>query len=498
MVDSRTYVLKVVLCFATMGLTWGQDAGVADALKGLTGQIQELRRTVDAMREELASSQREANDLRRDLTELRAQVGLEKAAPEKLETMQDVGEKLDTLREEQTLLNAKSEEQNQTKISSGSKYRVRLSGMVLFNAFHTRGAVDSMDVPKSAAATTPGEGNGGLGASLRQSMLSVDVFGPVWKGAQTRGDLTFDFAGGFPATSDGLSSGLARLRTANLALDGKNTSVVAGQDAPFFSPLSPSSLVSTAYPPLSSSGNLWAWTPQVYVEHRHALPHQAQLTLQAGVLDALTGELPAGEYDRLPTAGERTRTPAYAARASWQRSVDDRSLAFGTGGYYSRQNWGFQRKVDAWAATADWNVPFGPWLTLSGEFYRGRSIGGLGGGANASVVFHGASTLASSAVLPLESAGGWSQLKFKPQEKLEFNLAFGEDTPFRFSVNRALTDPVVADSLVSRNANGFLNVIYKARSNLLFSVEYRRLWTSHFSSPQHAADHVGIGAGIIF
>src|SRR4051812_49514660 len=101
---------------------------------------------------------------------------------------------------------------------------------------------------------------------------------------RTSGDVTFDFFAGFPSMTEGLTAGLVRLRTANVRMDWKNTSIVAGQEAPFFSPRSPTSLVSTAYPAFSYSGNLWTWTPEVYVEHR-----MAGVSIQAGILDALTG-----------------------------------------------------------------------------------------------------------------------------------------------------------------------------------------------------------------
>src|SRR3954462_14223136 len=49
-----------------------------------------------------------------------------------------------------SLLRAKVEEQQQTKVESASKYRVKLSGMILMNAFSTRGTVDLPDLPNRA------------------------------------------------------------------------------------------------------------------------------------------------------------------------------------------------------------------------------------------------------------------------------------------------------------------------------------------------------------
>jgi len=50
--------------------------------------------------------------------------------------------------------------------------------------------------------------------------------------------------------------GIARMRTASLRLDWKNTAVIAGQDSLFFSPLSPTSFASLATPAFPSAGNL--------------------------------------------------------------------------------------------------------------------------------------------------------------------------------------------------------------------------------------------------
>jgi len=405
------------------------------------------------------------------------------------------------LAEDHELLSAKVEDQYQTKVESGSKYRVRLSGLVLLNVFSTSGSVDNLDFPKSARAPA-GESKGSFSATMRQSQVSVDVVGPQWRGARTSGDVSLDFFGGFPASPEGVTAGQVRLRTAKVSLDWANTSVVAGQDAPFFSPLSPTSLASTAYPALSSSGNLWTWTPQVRVEHRIAVSERGKVIVQAGILDPLTGELPS-EYNRIPTAGEASRAPAYAMRLGFERMGRDRVTAVGAGAYYSRQNWGFGRNVNAWAATADWDVPLGPWFSVSGEMYRGRSIGGLGGGIAGSVLLTGATTFPAASVLPLQSAGGWSQLKVKPWERLEFNAAFGEDYPFRSGVSRLfggriLVGPLVEGPLASRNASGFVNGIFRPRSNLLFSVEYRKLWTSGFVDPKQAAKQLSVSSGIAF
>src|SRR5262249_2153618 len=158
--------------------------------------------------------------------------------------------------------------------------------------------------------------HGTFGATLRQSQVGLELFGPPLLNARTSADVQFDFAGGFSETLNGVSSGIMRLRTGTVRLDWSRTSLIAGQHALFFSPLSRSSLASTSIPAFSYAGNIWAWTPQLRVEHKFSLGSQ-RLTVQGGILDSLTGEPPYNGYYRTRTAGENSRQPAYAARVAW-------------------------------------------------------------------------------------------------------------------------------------------------------------------------------------
>lgn len=101
------------------------------------------------------------------------------------------------------------------------------------------------------------------------------------------------------------------------------------------------------------------------------------------------------------------------------------------GGYYSRQNWGFDRIVNGWAGTAGMNLPLSARWSLSSEFYRGAAIGGFGADLGRSVVCNGPLSASSTTVLRLNSVGGWAQLKFRLTPKLEFNGTFGQDSPLQ-------------------------------------------------------------------
>jgi hypothetical protein len=171
-------------------------------------------------------------------------------------------------------------------------------------------------------------------------------------------------------------------------------------------------------------------------------------------------------------------------------------LTLGTAGYYSRQSWGFDHTVNGWAAMTDWSVPLARRVSLTGEFYRGRALGGLGGGVGRSVLF-GGTPGPQELLRALNSVGGWSQLKFKATSKLEFNGAFGLDNPFANDVRGFPSSPGFPAPLL-QNRSSLLNVIYRPRSDLLLSGEYRHLRTFDIDAGSPTADQINLMMGILF
>jgi hypothetical protein len=337
---------------------------------------------------------------------------------------------------------------------------------------------------------------------LRQSILGFEAFGPELWGARTSANVNFDFGGGFPSVYNGVDSGLVRLRTAALRLDWKNTSLIAGQDQLFLSPFSPTSFASVIVPAMSYSGNLWAWTPQLRVEHHFVLAHDSTITLQGALMDNLTGQ-PPSDYQyvwyRDPSAGEESRQPAYGARVAYSHPLFGQTFTLGAGGYYSRENWGYERNVDGWAGTLDVNLPLSSRFALSAAFYRGAAIGGLGAALGRSVVYDGLLSDPSTEVASLNAVGGWAQLKFRATSKLEFNGAFGQDSPFaadvRYFGGQGLS---YAPAYLTGNRAAFGNVIYRPRSDLLFSMEYRRLRTFTIYDNSYEAGQLNMSMGVLF
>ena len=474
---------------------------VSESLRSLQEQVSELKSLVIEMRGEVSSSRAETLELRRELAasgavpESTATGGTASGEETQTATASSTEQRLAKLEDDQALLNAKVDDQYQTKVESASKYRVRFSGIALLNLYDNIGAVDNQDYPSLAVVPVAGQSGGAFGGSLRQSEFGVEVFGPDLAGAKTSANVQFDFGGGFSYAPNGVTFGLVRLRTGDVRFDWGNTSVIAGQDPLFISPLAASSFASLAIPALSYSGELWSWTPQIRVEHHFAVSDASEFLLQAGILDSLSGEVPVSSYYRQPLAGEASRAPAVATRLSWSRHAFGRSITVGTSGYYGRQNWGFGHNVDGWATVSDWTFPLGPRFDLSGEFYRGRGVGGLG----ASAYFNGPMNDSATTVSGLNSMGGWSQLKFHATTKLEFNGAFGQDNPFADDVRSAAPwQQVYFNPSLTRNQSALANFIYRPRSDLLFSVEYLHLRTFTLSDDSYSAQHVSANVGVLF
>jgi hypothetical protein len=479
----------------------GQE--LSTAIQELRAQVQELRTTVAEMKSEAAEYRAQSDELRRELESIRSnavtpnpQAGTA-AEANAMPASNTVLQKLASLDETTQLLESEIRSQYQTKVESASKYRLRLSGLVLLNLFSNRGYVDNLDFPTYAASANLYGTTEAFGGTLRQSEIGLEVFGPELAGAKTSGEVQFDFGGGFPAGAlDGVNSGLVRLRTASMRLDWAHTSIVAGQDGLFISPQSPTSFATLVVPSLGYSGNLWAWTPQLRVEHRFDLSEGQSVLVQGGILDNLTGEPSYGTHRQLQ-AGESSGLPGFAARTAWNGTLKGRPLTLGVSGYYSRQNWGFDWNVDGWATATDWRIPLAPRMELSGEFYRGRAVGGIGGGIGQSVLFSGNPFDPLSNFRAVNSAGGWSQLKVLASPKLEFNGAFGIDNPFSADVHAFVSPIGYYPVVLSANRSAMANFIYHPRSDLLFSGEYRHLRTSEIGALNNA-DQVNLMMGVLF
>jgi hypothetical protein len=513
---------------ASSGTAPADSPATPEDVRALSGLIRDLQEQVQTLNTQLGDLRKEQELARAEARELRHEMEAIKGQPAQGGTgplnpygpppanrpagqsastqasepaqQQTPESRIATLEEQMDVTEGKVNDQYQTKVESGSKYRLRLSGIVLLNLVENHGTVDNLDFPSFAESRQfeePHASPSAFGASLRQSQIKLQAFGPDVAGAHTSADINFDFAGGYAAAPNGNTMGLVRLRTGTLRFDWGSTSIVGGQDRLFFAPLAPTSLATLATPALSYAGNLWAWTPQVRIEHRIILSDASSLSVQGGILDNTSGDLPNDPISRYPTWGEQSGQPAYAARVAWTHAMSGQNLTVGLGGYYGRQDWGFSRGVDGWAGTVDLALPLGKRWEFTGAFYRGRAVAGLGGGIGQNVYPNGPFFAQTTVFRGLDSMGGWAQMKFKVRSNLEINTAFGLDNPFDGELRKAYST-FYAGQALSRNIVPLANFIYQIRSDILFSVEYRYLDTSILDTGSNRASHVNLSLGYIF
>ena len=491
--------IGVLVCVSAV-LGWAQENPSSEQ------ELARVSRELQETRAELKESRRQIEELRQGLEALRGQVQANTeaskppVAPEALETaaVQPAPSEptVSAADHDPAFLSAKVAELHQDKVESKSKYPVRISGLVLFNGYGNRGSLDAQDLPSLAFPSAPGSSVGGVGGTLAQTVLAIDVTGPRFLGAETSANAEVDFGGGIPPIEYGAATGIVRLRTATVRLDWAKSAINIGQDVPFFSPLSPTSYATVESPALSWSGNLWVWTPQIQAEHRFTLNDESSVLVQGGVLDPFTEEIPQFQ-GRIASAGEESRVPAVAARVAWDRSTASRHpFTFGIGGYRARQRYKPFPEVGSWTLNADLKIPLGSRFAVSGEAYRGQAAGGLGGGIWTSISYPEATT-PHSGIHPLQSAGGWLQLKAMPTARFEINGAFGQDENFSRDF---VSFPYAADGStpLKKNRTEFVNLIYKPNSILLFALEYRRIFTAQATGIAASGAQINVAAGVKF
>jgi hypothetical protein len=483
----------------------------------LNGKIEALTVSLDQTRAELSESREEIRQLRTMLEQVMQKVGpLNAAVPGAAVQTEGPGGTLpgnsqqaavneqkpaQISQDDWQILNSRLEEQAQDKVESSLKYRIRLSGIVLLNAFGVSGQVDNLDVPSVAFPHVAGETSGSIAASLRQTVIGLAGTGPDIFGAKTSGDVQMDFFGGLPAGYGSESSGLMRLRLARIRLDWGNTSIVGGLDVPFFSPVMPTSYMSIAEPSFAAAGNLWTWTPTIRVERRFNMD-ASQLKIEAGVLDP-TSYVPTGASARYPTPSESSRQPTIAVRFSVQGKNENRPMSFGVSGIYSPQRYAaVGTTVSGWGGVADWKIALIPHTELSGEFFVGKGLDSFGGVPGPFIqpqydlAYYESG--APAALAGITMAGGWTQFKVRVNARNEFNVAIGTGGRNAEELRGGAFDYPLLANVSPRNDMVLVNYIFRPRSDLVFSPEFRRLKTFQLSGPPVNADQAGFAAGFLF
>ena len=469
-----------------------QNAGSAETqqMTAIESKLNDLGQALTQTQKKLEESREEIQALHSQLDALRT----EKTADAAQALNQDVG----AMREQQDAMQAEIKQHDQTKVETFSKYPLRLSGLILFNAFSNAGVVDDALVPSVALARVPGASHGSSGANLRQTLLALDATGPRIAGAHSSANVSVDFFGGATTNSYGYTSteGVVRMRQSWVSLDWYRTTAQAGYTVPLISPLSPTSYATVAQPGMAGSGNLWTWSPQLRVEQRIPFTEQRRIALEGGFIDP-----PASGYTSVQADSpvEASRHPGYEGRLSYagdgSRNGVPRPFVIGIGGYSAHQVYTSTPQIHAWAFTGDWQIPLYKWFSFSGEAYRGRALGGLGGGTYKDIFTAIDSSTGRSRTTGVATAGGWTQLKFGLSATFQANAAFGLDDAFASNFD-GFTLPSTLPT--ARNSSVVGNFIYRPKSYLIFSPEYRHIRTWPYDGSPFVANIFTLTAGYEF
>ena len=489
----RRRTLLCIFLSASLALLGPQSRAQTD----LANRVQLLTDALNRAQDQLGQTQRQLEDLRRQIADLREQLGSASDSAVASAEQQRLAAEVENLKENQAVQASEIATHEQTKVESESKYPLKVTGMVLLNGFVNTHQVDVPATPTLAVA-----GPGTTGASVRQTVLGFDAVGPHVFGGRSHADIRADFYGSTNDSNMGAydSAGLVRLRTAHAAVAWDSTEAWFSLDRPILSANEPTSLTAVAVPPLSWSGNLWTWNPQIGVTHDFGADTAAHFRAQGALIDVADPPYVASASPAVYPAStaEQSRWPGVESRVAFG-SQENAGFRIGAGGYFAPHRTIYGPHFDSWAGTLDYRQPLPGGLQLSSDFYRGAALGGLGGGAfkdygiRADLDSPGAFYLRS-----FDAVGGWAQLKERASERLEFNAALGMDSVPAGELRSY--SPVAATSYqyLNRTQTFTGNAIYSPSAWLLFSLEYRHLESSYIGTPAAASNIIGVAAGYKF
>lgn len=298
------------------------------------------------------------------------------------------------------------EEQAQTKVNASQHLPISLTGMILFDSNLIHGTNVYSSDPTYAEYS---EGVPGGGATLRQSVIGLELQGPhIAGGGQIHGSISMDFAA-LSQTRDDFG-----IRNADVSFDWASRSLTVGQDRPIISPLTPTSFARVDVPALSGAGNLWLWRPQIKYEERHSLSAQTKAVFQAALYatdESYAGNLPAQPYY---TATRPSLQGRIGLSHDWS---DEAKFSLGVSADESKSHISGQ-SIPSRVLSTDLLIKPLRWLELTGTLLHGENFANLGGLPTA-VAQDGA------ILVPVKGSAGWMQIGLPVTKRLTFDFYAG-------------------------------------------------------------------------
>jgi hypothetical protein len=303
---------------------------------------------------------------------------------------------------------------------------------------------------------------------MRQTILGLEYHGPqTFLGGNVHGAIYMDFYQGAGPLQDWI-----RLRTGVIQVDWATRSIKLGIDKPIFNPREPDSLAQVGVSPLTGTGNLWLWIPQMRLEQDFSLGESSGFRAQVGAVE--THEV--SPYGPAPTTGKiEASRPGLEGRLEAFHKLDkDRRLEISAGFHASTTHAdGFS--IPSKLVSADWF--FNPWrrLEFSGAFFSGQNVANLGTGAINQGYYIGYGYAEA-----IDSRGGWGQITIHTFRRLDFHLFTGQQ------------DYDAGDlrpGSVSRNWLFGGNLFFRVAPNVLIGPEVTQLRSSYLTEGNRINNH---------
>jgi hypothetical protein len=352
------------------------------------------------------------------------------------------------------------EEQAQTKVEGTQRFPIRLSGMLLFNAFTNSKQNGGSDYPVVAGAT----GAGRTGATVRQSIVGLDFRGPETVfGGHVRGSLYMDFFAG-------ANNSAMRIRTASIEIGWKTRSVAVGLEKPIFNPREPSSLALVGVSPLTGAGNLWLWLPQARVEQDFHFRSGTGVRAQMGVVQTRENIPYPGSSFSGPL--ESTR-PGLEGRYEFFHNLDDTRKIEIAPGFHKSVTHVAGGSVPSNVFSLDWFANPVRRVEFTGAFYKGQNVAPLGNGILQGYTVYGKPEA-------VHSIGGWGQFTIRAAPRLDFHLFTGQQDD---------TNADLRDGRIGKNLLYGGNVFFRLAPNVLIGWESTQLRTKYLGQGVRINNH---------
>ncbi len=389
----------------------------------------------------------------------------------------------EALQDEVAVQKSRIEELAQSKIESAQKLPIRISGMVLFNAY-ANGAFNAGTEDTIIASPNRADATGG--GSLRQSVIGLQFESPqTIFGGKVTGSIFTDFFGG----SAGSLNHLLRLRTATVSLDWNRRSILFGQDKPIISPRDPNSFAQVGLSPLTGTGNLWLWQPQIRVEQRIALGSTAGIRAQAGVFQTREVGLESTGYNfYVPAPPNTTISPERAQPGVegrfelWKQWGETTRVEIAPG-FHENPSRVANSDVSSRLFSIDWLIKPARFVELTGFFYNGQNVANLG------ALPQGFTPGYYDRYKPVHSAGGWAQLRFPVTQRLSFDIFGGTQDDRNADLLRGY---------IGFNQAYYANVMYRFAPNVIVSLEGGQVRTNYLGIGNRLNNHYDLAVAYLF